>query len=319
VAIQLRGDILKGHDPLDARTSEREAPTMKDLADDYFEFYAEKNKRASSLRNDHQMLDNVILPKLGRLPVAAVTQRDVESLHASLRATPYRANRILALLSKMFSLAVQWHAQRPVWRSDNPVANVAHFLEERRDRWLRKDELKRLTDALNGYRDQDAANAIRLLLLTGARKTEVLSATWSQFDLDRAEWTKPSAHTKQKRVEHVPLGKVALKLLGEMKRRASGPYLFSGRTKDEPLKDLKNAWKEICLVAKLDHVRIHDLRHTYASHLVSTGVPLAVVGKLLGHTQSQTTARYAHLAESPLRKATDRFGKLISSAAKDSA
>ncbi len=315
-AIRLRGDILDGRDPLSTRTNEREAQTVTDLARSYFEFYAEKRKRASSLRNDHQMLDNVILPKLGRLTVAAVTQQDIESLHASLKATPYRANRILALLSKMFSLAVQWHGQNPVWRSDNPTAHVGHFPEERRERWLREDELKRLTSALATYPSQDVANAIRLLLLTGARKTEVLSATWSQFDLKRRIWTKPSAHTKQKKTEHIPISKVALKLLIEMKAPAREEYLFPGRIKGDHLKDLKDDLKDICGAAKLNGVRVHDLRHTYASHLVSSGVPFAVVGKILGHSQSDSTERYAHLAESPLREASVRFGKLMSSKTK---
>lgn len=310
-AVRLRGEILRGRDPLETRANEREAPTMIHLAHDYFEFYANKSKRESSLRNDHQMLDNVVLPKIGRLPVAAVTRRDLESLHASLRATPYRANRVLALLGKIFNLAMEWHTQNPVWRADNPATGIARFPEEKRERWLCKEELDRLTAALAEHSNREAVNAILLLLLTGSRKSEVLSATWSQFDLNRADWTKPSAHTKQKRMEHVPLGKVALRLLSEMKRHARGPYVFPGRTDGEPLKDLKNVWRELCRAAKLDGVRVHDLRHTYASHLVSSGVPLAVVGKLLGHTQSQTTERYAHLAESPLREATNRFGNVV--------
>lgn len=310
-AVRLRGEVLKGRDPLETRANEREAPMMTDLAHDYFEFYANKSKRESSLRNDHSMIESVILPKLGKLPVAAVTRRDLESLHAALRGTPYRANRVLALLSRMFSLAMVWHRQNPVWRADNPTEGISHFSEEKRERWLHEDELGRLTGALAEHRNRDAVNAILLLLLSGARKTEVLSATWSQFDLERGIWTKPSAHTKQKRVEHVPLSEAALQLLRGMKCSAQGPHLFPGRTDGEPLKNVKNVWSELCRTAKLEDVRVHDLRHTFASHLVSSGVPLAVVGKLLGHTQSHTTERYAHLAESPLREATNRFGRLL--------
>jgi integrase len=310
-AIELRKQIKKGRDPLEARVSDREAPTMKELADDYFEFYANKNKRASSIRNDRQMLENVILPKFGRHSVSAITHRDIESLHSSLRGTPYQANRVLSLLSKMFSLANEWHAQNPVWRADNPVANVEHFPEQKRERWLREDEIGRLTEALAKHPNQDAANAIRLVLLTGSRKGEVLNSSWEQFDLESGIWTKPSAHTKQKRTEHLPLSKAALALLREMRKESSVGYLFPGRRPGKPLGNLSKVWAELCKNAQLDKVRIHDLRHTYASHLVSSGVPLAVVGKLLGHTQSQTTERYAHLAESPLREATNRFGKLV--------
>ena len=209
----------------------------------------------------------------------------------------------------MFSLAIEWG-----YRADNPTANIARFPEQRRERWLRADEITRLVSALDAYADQDAANAIRLLLWTGARKTEVLSATWSQVDLPTRIWTKPSAHTKQKRTEYVPLRKDAVKLLTGMKADAeeNEEYIFPGRIEGTHLQDLKNDWKELCVTANLQGARIHDLRHTYASHLVSSGTPLAIVGKLLGHTQSHTTLRYAHFAESPLRKATDRFGKLIS-------
>lgn len=310
-AIRLRGEVLKGRDPLDMRASEREAPTMGDLAHDYFEFYANKRKRKSSLRIDRQMLDNLILPRFKHWQVAAVTRRDVESLHSTLRATPYRANRVLALLSKMFSLANEWHSQNPVWRADNPVENVAHFPEERRERWLREDEIERLTTALAAHKNQSAANAIRLILLTGSRKTEVLSARWEDFDLNLGMWTKPSAHTKQKRVEHVPLSNAAVGLLGEMRKTSDSEFLFPGRRAGQPLQEIKNVWAELCASAQLENARVHDLRHTYASHLVSSGVPLAVVGKLLGHTQSQTTERYAHLAESPLRDAANKFAKML--------
>jgi integrase len=319
-AYELYSKIRKGNDPLSVKQNERQAQRdaqmMADLARDYFTFHANKNKRASSIRNDRQMVDSIILPKLGRIPVAAVTSRDVESLHASLRATPYRANRVLALLSTMFELAIKWqkeHPDKPVWRSDNPAAGVKKFHEEKREQWLNDEELARLTDALDSYANQDAANAIRLLLLSGARKNEVLSATWSQFDLSRRMWTKPSHHTKQQRTEHVPMSDAALEILSNMKARAGAEdvFLFPGRTRGDHLKDLKGDWKELCRAAKITGVRIHDLRHTYASHLVSDGVPLAVVGRLLGHTQSQTTERYAHFADSPLAAATNRFGTLL--------
>ena len=315
-ALDLRQQIRKGLDPLDRRTNSREAPTVTALARKYFEYYADKAKRPSTLRNDHQMLENKkngILAELGSLQVSAVTRQDIEDFHASLRATPYRANRMLSLLSHLFVKAIEWGH-----RTDNPVAHVKRFPEERRERWLKQDELNRLTAALEKYPHRDVANAITLLLLTGARKSEVLSATWSQFDLERGMWTKPSSHTKQKKTEHTPLGKAALALLTEMNNGLKGrplygaDYLFPGRYPGEHLLDVKNGWKELCKAAKLDGVRIHDLRHTFASHLVSSGVPLAIVGRLLGHSQSRTTERYSHLADSPLREATDRFGKLVS-------
>ncbi len=304
-ALELRQQIQKGEDPLSARVNERAAPTVGDLAADYLKQYAEIHKRLSSIRGDKYMLQAVILPKLARLKVDAVERRDIESLHNSFKATPYRANRILSLLSKMFSLAVEWK-----WRTDNPVRGIPRYLEDKRERWLSTEELRRMLKALEGHPDQVSANAVRLLTLTGSRKTEVLAATWDHFDLERAVWTKPSHHTKQKRPEHVPLGSTTTRLLLSMKRKSEGEYLFPGRVQGEPLKDLKIFWKHLCREAKIPNTRINDLRHTYASHLVSSGLSLPLIGKLLGHTQPQTTARYAHMADSSLREATNQFGAM---------
>jgi integrase len=206
----------------------------------------------------------------------------------------------------MFGLAIQWRL-----RADNPARGIPRYPEERRDVWLRDDQLKRLTAALEQHPNRDSANAIQLLLLTGARKSEALRATWDQFDLDRGVWTKPSAHTKQKRTEHVPLSAPAIELLSKLKRSAESEHVFPGRAAGQPLENVKNVWAEVRKMAQIENCRIHDLRHTYASHLVSDGVPLAIVGKLIGHTQSQTTERYAHLADSALRRATDLFGRKV--------
>jgi integrase len=151
-------------------------------------------------------------------------------------------------------------------------------------------------------------------MVTGARKGEALRAAWSQFDFQRGVWTKPSHNTKQKRIEHVPLNDQALGFLNSLPHESE--YLLPGRLA-EYLSDLKYPWAEICQQAKLEGVRIHDLRHTYASHLVSRGVSLPMVGKLLGHTQAQTTARYEHLADRPVRDAANLFPSALSLAPSD--
>ena len=151
-------------------------------------------KRPNSVRNDRSMLARYILPKLGRLKVREVSPSDIAKLHNSLSDRPYQANRVLSLASKMFSLAVRWEL-----RPENPAKGIERFQEEKRTRWLSDDELTRLIAALDNHQNQNAANAIRLQLLTGARIGEILRATWDEFDLDRGVWTKPSHHTKQKR------------------------------------------------------------------------------------------------------------------------
>ena len=153
----LLADAMRGDDPSDERRAKRKAPTLSDLATDYLEKYATPKKRPKSVRDDRSMLANIVIPKLGSQKVAAVGRREIEELHASLQDRPYQANRVLALLSKMFNLAVEWH-----WRTSNPVKGTKRYEEEKRDRWLQDDELQRLCDVLDAHPNHRAANAIRL-------------------------------------------------------------------------------------------------------------------------------------------------------------
>ena len=304
------GNVAHGKDPAKERTDERRAPTVKELAQDYMDRHALPNKRPSSIRNDRQMLDNIILPKLSPFKVVEVTRRDIESILLAMKDTPYRANRVRALLSKMFSLAVGWG-----WRSDNPVLGIEKFQEAKRDRWLDNDELQRLISVLETHPNQKCANIVRLLILTGARKGEAFSATWDQFNLERGIWTKPAHATKQNRMEHVPLSQQAVVLLSDIRAAADTrtPYVFPGDVPGQPITCIKKFWREVRTAANLPDVRLHDLRHTFASHLVSSGVSLPIVGRLLGHSQAQTTQRYAHLADDPLREAANKFGSNVGS------
>jgi integrase len=320
-AKRLKREVDTGHDPLGERVAYREAPTVDELCERYLEEHAAKKRAAAE---DRRMIDRTVRPELGARKVAEITYTDIDRLHRKLTKTsarkktgaPYAANRLLALLSKMFSLSIRWGM-----RSDNPAKGVERNNEERRYRYLSRDELRRLTDALATHSSQSAANAIRLLLLTGARRGEVLSATWDQFDLKAGIWTKPSSHTKQKREHRIPLSAPARQLLAEMRETVSrqahwqtggaSPYLFPARSGDGPMADLKSSWTTICCAADLQGLRLHDLRHTYASVLAGAGFSLPLIGALLGHTQAQTTARYSHLADDPMRAATERVGAIV--------
>jgi integrase len=308
---QARGvlaDALRGADPAGERVAARKAPTVAQLAEDYLERHATPLKRAKSVRDDRSMLARIVLPKLGSKKVESVRRRDIEALHLTFRDRPYQANRVLSLLSKMFNLAVQWG-----WRPDNPVKGVPRFQELPRDRWLSDAELRRLTAALDAHPNQTTANAIRLQLLTGARLGEVLSARRDAFDLYRGYWRKPSHQTKQKRTEHLPLSQAAVELVREIIRLGNGgsDWLFPGQDRSRHITDIKRFWSDVTESAGINDYRRHDNRHTYASHLVSSGLSLEVVGRLLGHTSPTTTKRYAHLADDPLRQATERFAEKI--------
>jgi integrase len=303
----LLADALSGNDPVADDQATRAAPTVRQLAEDYLEHHALPKKRSRSVRNDRSMIDRIILPRLGGKKVGAVQPQDIHALHVSMKETPYQANRALALLSKMFSLAVKWG-----WRSGNPVKGIERYQEERRERWLSDHELGRLLAILTAHPNQRAANAVRFQLLTGARIGEVLAARWSDIDMERGVWIKPSHHTKQKRTEHLPLSALALSLLMEIRRRCpDDPHLFPGNTADKPLQGIKKFWQNVTKQAGLADYRLHDNRHTHASHLVSSGLSLEIVGRLLGHTNPITTKRYAHLADDPLRAAAERFGSKV--------
>jgi integrase len=257
------------------------------------------------------LIKNEVVPALGRMKVAAVGFEDIDRLHRNVsRRAPYLANRLLALLSKMFTLAVLWNMH-----SNSPVRGVQRNQEIKRKRYLSGDELNRLTKALDAYPNTEVADVLRLILLTGARKSEVLSATWSQIDFGAGTWTKPGATTKQKTDHCVPLSAPARQLLARIRERTkSARFIFPGPGPSGRRTNLKRDWGRICREAGIVGLRVHDLRHSHAAHLASAGVGLHVIGALLGHTQPRTTARYAHLLDGALRAAAERVGAIITGA-----
>ncbi|HQS84870.1 MAG TPA: tyrosine-type recombinase/integrase [Alphaproteobacteria bacterium] len=305
-AKSILGDVAKGKDPSRDFQNYKNKKTMRDLVEKYFEVHARPNKKFESYIEDKRKIDHVILSRFQNMKLEEITTLELQILHRDLKETPYKANRVRALLSKMFSLAVQWK-----WLDVNPINGVPKYQEQKRTRWLNEEELQRLWNALEAYHNQNVSNVIRLLVLTGSRRNEVLGASWDQFDLERGVWTKPSHMTKQNKMEHLPLSSQVVDLLKAMKKEPLSPYLFPGKISGKSLQSIKKAWKTIREAAGLLDVRLHDLRHTHASHLVSGGLSLSIVGKLLGHTQASTTQRYAHLADESLRNAAELFGNKI--------
>jgi integrase len=325
------------------RHAERAAPTMLDLWERYeLEHLPLKALRAQA--DERSMWLKIILPRLGKMRLATIDHDAIDALHRDItriRNTPVRANRTIEVLRRAFNIAIRWK-----WLEDNPASGVRRNPEEKRHRYLSKTEIASLARALNQHSEPMSANAIKLLMLTGARRSEVLGATWDMFDLENGIWTKPSAHTKQRRMHRVPLSGPALHLLCEMKdhalRKAEedgiplNPFVFPGAD-GRPLTDIKRTWASVCRKAGLaiqvekkgrdgktvkgkdgqslltwqPNVRIHDLRHSFASILVSAGASLPLIGQMLGHTQVQTTQRYAHLFDDPLRRAAETVGNVI--------
>jgi integrase len=310
-AKRLKREIDGGADPIGEEEAVRAAPSMADLCARFLEEYVPR-KRPATQRDYRQQIGTDILPAIGKMKVAAVTFADVDSLHRKIsKRAPTHANRVLALFSRMFTMAIRW-GMRP----DNPVKGIERNMEGKRQRYASPAELARLSAALAELRDQGAANAVRLMLLTGARRGEVLAARWKDFDLPAGVWTKPASATKQKRIHTIPLSDAARQLLGKMQDEAddSAVYLFPARRTPYRL-DIDDAWATLRKAANIPDVRLHDLRHTYASVLASAGLSLPVIGALLGHATPVTTARYSHLFDDPLRQATERASAIITSKA----
>ena len=308
-AKELKRAIERGGDPLAEVRADREAPTMADLCQRFIEEHLPK-KRQSTQRNYSTIIDKLILPKLKHFKVAEVTYSDIDGVHRKVTkdGAPYHANRTVAVLSRMFNFSIRWG-----WRTDNPAKGIERNQEPKRDRYLSADELERLSDALAIYEDQQAANIIRLLLLTGARSGEVKAMRWENLDLQNGIWTKPGSTTKQATLHRVPLSAPARLLLAKIHddATAGAEFVFPGRIGGHRV-EFKKAWRHLCKAARIKDCRPHDLRHTYASVLVSSGHSFPIIGKLLGHSQPATTARYSHLADDPLRLATERAGQIIS-------
>ena len=306
-AKRLKRAIDGGADPVGEQEENRAAATVADLCARFERDYLPRN-RPSTQRVYRQQIQTDILPALGRMKVAAVLHADIDGFHHRLSArAPTHANRTLAVLSRMFNLAARWG-----WRSDNPCKGVERNQENKRHRYLTGAELTRLSAALAKLEDVSAANAVRLLLLTGARRGELLAAKWTDIDLEAGVWTKPASTTKQAALHRVPLSAAAVQLLTEMRAQADddAEWIFPARG-DGHRPHINGAWIELRKATGISDARLHDLRHTFASTLASAGLSLPVIGALLGHSTPTTTHRYSHLFDDPLRAATERASAIL--------
>ncbi len=307
-AKRLKQEVDAGRDPLAAIEVERGAPTIQLLADRYVAEHLPKKKPRS--RVEDMRLLPIILADLGRKKVADVSYTDVDRLHQGVTKErgPFRANRVIALLSKMLSLSIKWRMRR-----DNPCVGVERYNEPKRTRYLTDAELSRLMAALDAERNQQAADIVRLLLLTGARSAEALGAEWDQFDLEAGVWTKPYTMTKQKEEHRLPLSKEAVALLTRLRSKAPGKarYVFPGPSTFKPRRSIRHPWDRLREAANLGDMRIHDLRHSNASLLAKAGYSLPTIGAMLGHKTPSTTQRYVHLVDDSLRAAAESVGAMV--------
>jgi integrase len=308
-ARRLLGMVEGGADPAADKIARKEAPIIAELAGRFLAEHAEAKRKGSTATEYKRLLDKIILPALGKRKVADVTRADVTKLHHANRAAPYQANRVLAVLSKMFNLAERW-GLRP--DGSNPCRHVEKFAERKRERMLSPAELGRLGDALTGHGGSPyVVGAIKLLVFTGARLGEVLGLKWEWIDFDRGEARLPDSKSGAKTL-HLP--PPALAVLAELPRLNGNPYVIVGAKSGAALVNLEKPWRAIRGPAGLNDVRLHDLRHAFASVAASSGMGLPIIGKMLGHTQAATTHRYAHLASDPVKAAAAAVAGKIAAA-----
>ena len=285
-------------------------PTVAELAGRYLAEYAAVRCKPKTLETVRTAVHKHILPALGRLPLTAVERAQVAEMHQRLCGTPVAANMALRTLSLMYRLAGEWGL---VPEGMNPCRSITRYPERRRERFLTDKEFTRLGQTLDevgtrGGATAPAVAAIRLLMLTGCRKNEILKLRWEDVALDESELRLPDAKTGAR---VVPLSPRAVKLLAELPRIEGNPWVIHGKRPGTHMTELDDAWHTVRARAGLSDVRLHDLRHSYASRALALGESLPMIGKLLGHAQVETTARYAHLTRESVRETAERIARSI--------
>ena len=312
-AKRLLGEIAAGRDPAAERDKAKAGRSLALVLGQFVAEHVRPKLKTSTAREYERTAKLYIVPRLGRRPIGELKRHDIAKLHHELRSTPYQANRTLALLSKFFGWAEK-NGLRP--DGSNPCRHVEKYREGRRERFLSQAELARLGDTLRDAEQNKSCSlwvvaAVRLLTLTGARLNEILTLRWEHVSYEHERLMLPDSKTGRKAIH---LNAPALALLQTIPRLEGNPYVICGEKVGRHLVNLEKPWRRIRGAAKLDEVRLHDLRHSFASVAASGGQSLVIIGKLLGHSQPSTTARYAHLADDPVKAASDLVGRHIAAA-----
>jgi integrase len=327
------GSVAHGQDPAADKTLERGTLNIAELADRFLAEHVNAKCKPGTAQFYRDILERIVKPVLGTTKADKLTRPQVSKLHSSLSATPFQANRVIAAIGSMYAFGSRASI---VPEGMNPIRGIEKFREYHRERFLTGEELERLGSAIREaetlgipWTVDDAkptakhvpkevrstliapasAAALRLLLFTGCRLREILHLRWEYVDFERCCLFLPDSKTGRKTVI---LNAPALAVLSSLERIS--PWVIPGEDPERPRHDLRRPWSAITKRAGLTGVRLHDLRHTYASFGAGGGLGLPIIGRLLGHAQAATTARYAHLDNDPLRQASETIAGRIHAA-----
>ena len=285
-------------------------PTIGELAEQYMAEHVAVRCKPTTARSCRHIFDKYLLPQVGRKRLGEITPDQVAALHYRLREKATTANQVIGLLSRLFHKAAKSGFAPP---GGNPCRFIKKYPTRSCERFLSEREFLRLGTVLDeleakGKISTTAAAGLRLLMLTGCRRNEILTLRWEDVDLEHDEIRLPDAKTGARAV---PLSPTARQVLTSLPRQPDNPWVIYGRGPGARLSNLNATWGVVRKKAGLEDVRIHDLRHSYASRALSLGESLPMIGKLLGHSKVQTTARYAHLARDSVKVAAERVANSL--------
>jgi len=306
-ALQIKAQAILGGDPQRQRQERRSIPTLRVFIEDRYLPFVQTYKR--SWQTDEIVLRVHVLPRLGRLFLDEITTERIFEIVAAMRGDEYApgtVGRVIVILRYLFNLARKWNV---LGASENPAAGIPVPPDVQRNRFLDTLEIKKLVEVLVSDENQVAAKAILLLLLTGARRNEITHARWEHVDLEASTLFVPLSKSGKSR--YVVLNADAVAVLKSIPRLLGNPYVFPSPVTGRPSASLYFPWHRIRTKAGLGDVRLHDLRHSFASALVNDGKDLYTVQRLLGHANAKATQRYSHLSRKTLAEAAETMGKVI--------
>ena len=306
--INIMSQVALGENPSEAKEAKRRVPTLTTFIQQRYLPFVKGYKR--SWKSDETLLRNHIIPAFGRKRMDSITMGDITAFHHGLKSAGYApasANRMLVLVRYLFNLAIKWGIDGV---TDNPSRGVDLFkVNNERQTFLSREQVRDLVEALQASENKELLSIVCFLLLTGARKQEALRAEWKEFDVANRVWVIPMS--KSGIARKVPMSEALIHHMEDLRARATGPYLFPNPATGKPYVSIFHAWNTARKKAGLNHVRIHDLRHSFASFLVNSGRSLYEIQKLLGHAHIKTTQRYAHLSNETLIAAADAAGDFV--------